>query len=291
MRTATWDFSELDEAARLTRQVLQSAAEPAPRPPPLAAPSAARSPARGGASRPPPPPPLRTAGAPREPVSSPPRPPRPPPPPAPRAPQEPPAPSRRPTRPPTPVVLVARQASEARAPGDVLSARNIAEPGSGAPDHCADPGAHGAQTGSPAPGSPADSAAPRDPAAPLDPERTERLVQALSSMCQRGGFNGAALVDALGRPLAEHQSTLSTQLVCEVATALGATVERAGRLLQQPQVNRVALDIEVADKAVLRRFEAGARPFSLLVICPRAVDERSEVGLSVGGLRKILSGE
>jgi hypothetical protein len=165
-----------------------------------------------------------------------------------------------------------------------LAAPTVAPAGSGALGDLSDSGSHGAQSGSVAPGSPAPDSVPG-----ATPERTERLVRALASMCQRGGFKGAALVDALGRPLAEHQPSLSTEQVCSVATALSATVERAGKLLQQPQVNRLSLDFDRADKAVLRRFEVEAGAFSLLVICLRAVDERYEVGLSVEILRKILS--
>ncbi len=128
------------------------------------------------------------------------------------------------------------------------------------------------------------------PAATGKPQfRSERLEQALASLCRRGGFTGAVLADESGLPLAEHKSPVGAELVAAFTTVLSVAAEKSGRLLGQHQANYMTLDINFTDKAVLRRFEVGGAPYCLVVICQQALEVRGEVEVTIDALARILA--
>lgn len=136
---------------------------------------------------------------------------------------------------------------------------------------------------------------PAKPAAPAAPEskppatRGEALEQALAAMCRRGGFRGAALADDDGLPLAALQSPVGPEAIAAFTTVLGITIQRASQFLGTAAVNHLSLDVGVADKVVLRRFEVEGRPYYLLVQSTQGADERSEVELTLPLLARALS--
>jgi hypothetical protein len=69
------------------------------------------------------------------------------------------------------------------------------------------------------------------------------------------------------------------------------SLEQAADLLQRPEANNLSVDINYVDKIVLRTFRFENLPYHLLVICPQAIDERSEVELSIEQIQGVLSHE
>ncbi len=120
------------------------------------------------------------------------------------------------------------------------------------------------------------------------PFRGDQLESVLYAMCQRGGFQGAAVADDQGFALAIYNSPVEEGVLAAFATVLGDAMGKAGRFLDQHDANNIALDINYIDKAVVRKFVLGDHTFFILIICSQEIDERSEVELSVEQVIKVL---
>ena len=121
--------------------------------------------------------------------------------------------------------------------------------------------------------------------------RSDQMASILRNMCKRGGFSGALVADRGGLPLADFNCPVELEMMAALGSILGESLEHAARLLQRPDANNLSLDINYVDKIVLRTFEFERLPYHLLVICPQAVDERSEVELSIEQIQNVLSHE
>lgn len=119
--------------------------------------------------------------------------------------------------------------------------------------------------------------------------RGDRLDRILASMCQRGGFAGAVVVDPSGLPLAAHNSPADIDAVAAFTAVLGDTLERVGRLFDQPGAAAITVDVNYEDKVVVRRFRARDLDLYLFLVCPQTVDERSEVELSTAQMTAVLA--
>lgn len=119
--------------------------------------------------------------------------------------------------------------------------------------------------------------------------RGDVLASIVAAMCRRGGFAGAVLADASGLPLVSHNSPVDDDRVAAFTAVLGDALEQAGRFLSQPGADYISLDINYADKAVLRRFALGELRFFLMVLCPQGVDTRGEMELCVKSLVSALA--
>jgi hypothetical protein len=125
----------------------------------------------------------------------------------------------------------------------------------------------------------------------VEPEivyRGDQLEEALVAMCKRGGFNGAVVADDNGFPLASYNSPVGDEVVAAFTSVLGMALEEAGDLLDQHEANYITMDINYTEKAALRRFFIKDIPYSMMIICPQEVDEKSEVELSIDQIIKIL---
>ncbi len=118
--------------------------------------------------------------------------------------------------------------------------------------------------------------------------RGDRLENTLFAMCKRGGFQGAALVDSNGLPLAVYNSPVDEDTIAAAATVLGAALDKAGSLLKQADANYISMDINYIDKAVIRRFAINQQIYFLLAVCPQEVDEKTEFELSIEKVTSIL---
>jgi hypothetical protein len=118
--------------------------------------------------------------------------------------------------------------------------------------------------------------------------RGDRLENTLYAMCKRGGFQGAVIADGNGLPLAVYNSPVGDDAIAAFTIVLGDALEKAGRLLDQSDANNISLDINLTDKAVLRRFAISDLPYFMMMICPQDVDERAEAELSIDQIIAIL---
>jgi predicted regulator of Ras-like GTPase activity (Roadblock/LC7/MglB family) len=130
--------------------------------------------------------------------------------------------------------------------------------------------------------------------APLDEPaatgfRGDRLDGILAAMCHRGGFSGAVVVDASGLPLAAYNSPVEVNAVAAFTAVLGDTLDRVGRFFNQPGADAITVDVNYQDKVVVRRFRARDLDLFLLLVCPQAIDERSEVELSTTQMATVLA--
>lgn len=135
-------------------------------------------------------------------------------------------------------------------------------------------------------------AAPPPAARPIAAEkgafRGDQLENAIELMCRRGNFSGAVVADENGLPLAVFNSPVGTDAIAAFTSVLGAALEKASRLLEQHGADNISMDINYADKVVLRRFTVSELTYFLMVICPQNVDERSEIELSIEQIVSIL---
>jgi predicted regulator of Ras-like GTPase activity (Roadblock/LC7/MglB family) len=127
----------------------------------------------------------------------------------------------------------------------------------------------------------------------LKPETTgfrgDRIEKALQVMCKRGDFTGAVIADVSGLPIAAYNSPVSTNALAAFTSVLGTALEKAAHLLEQNGADNISMDINYADKVVLRRFNIKGLQYYLMVICPQNIDERSEIELSLEQIITILS--
>ncbi len=119
--------------------------------------------------------------------------------------------------------------------------------------------------------------------------RGDRLENTLFAMCKRGGFIGSMLVDANGLPLAVYNSPADDESIgAAIAMTLGEALEKTGRLLNQGEVNNIAIDINYTDKTVIHRFTLEDLSYFLMIVCSQEIDERAEVELSIENIISVL---
>jgi hypothetical protein len=123
---------------------------------------------------------------------------------------------------------------------------------------------------------------------PASVHREDALATLLQTLCQRGGFSCAIIADDSGLALAEHNPPLDTDIMAAFATVLGGAIAQASHFLDQHEANNISMDINYADKAVVRKFTLRDQPFYLFIICPQDVDERNEIELSMDNIIGIL---
>ena len=119
--------------------------------------------------------------------------------------------------------------------------------------------------------------------------RGDRIEKALEIMCKRGEFIGAVIADINGLPLAVYNSPVGTDALAAFTSVLGNALEKAGHLLDQHGADNISMDINYTDKVVLRRFIVEGQHYFLMIVCPQAVDERSEIELSIEQFISIMS--
>ena len=119
--------------------------------------------------------------------------------------------------------------------------------------------------------------------------RGDRLEFILSSMCRRGGLNGAVVADSKGLPLADFNSPVGGDILAAFTSVLGNALERAGTLLGESGAEIISMDINYTEKIVLRRFSIEGDQYFFLVICPQELDERTEVELSIEQVTAVLT--
>lgn len=119
----------------------------------------------------------------------------------------------------------------------------------------------------------------------------DRMASILGNMCLRGGFTGAVLADRDGLPLADFNSPVSTDIIAACSSVLGSAMEHTAAMLNQRDANNISMDINYTEKVVLRRFEIVGAPYFLMVICPQAIDERSELEVSIEQITTVLGRE
>ncbi len=117
----------------------------------------------------------------------------------------------------------------------------------------------------------------------------ERIEEILEGMCLRGGFHGAVLADNAGLAIADYRCPVETEAIAACSSVLGSAMQKAGSLLEQSDANHMTMDINFVDKVVLRQFDLDGEPCHLLIICPQAVDERSELELSIDRIAGMLA--
>jgi len=120
------------------------------------------------------------------------------------------------------------------------------------------------------------------------PFRGDQLESILYGMCKRGGFSCAVVADRQGLTLGVYNSPVDMEILAAFTTVLGEAISKAGRFLDQHEANNISLDINYADKAVVRQFTLAENPYFIMIICPQNVDERSEVELSLDQIVTLL---
>lgn len=116
----------------------------------------------------------------------------------------------------------------------------------------------------------------------------DQLAELLSAMCQRAGFQGAAVVDEQGLTYGMYNSPVEGKDLSALTTLLADAMGKAGRLLDQYDANTISMAINSRDKGVLQKFAVGDNSFFVLVFCEQELDERSEVELSIEQLTATL---
>ncbi len=135
--------------------------------------------------------------------------------------------------------------------------------------------------------------APARPAPPAPSRsrgfRQDVLTEALASMCQRAGFQGAALADGAGLPLASYEAPFEGTVLAAMASILGEALEKVAGHLGMSGGTHVSMDLGYADKLVVHRFDVEDTPFYLVVLCGQDIDERAEMELTSEMLREALA--
>lgn len=116
----------------------------------------------------------------------------------------------------------------------------------------------------------------------------DAMSEILGQMCRRGGFFGSVIADAGGLPVADFNCPADPETVAACSCVMGEAMRAAGRFLRERETNNISMDIGGTNKVSVHRFEVGAVPYFLLVICPRVADERGEVEASVKEIAGIL---
>jgi hypothetical protein len=80
-----------------------------------------------------------------------------------------------------------------------------------------------------------------------------------------------------------------TESLAAFASVLGEALQKAGRFLGRSGADYISMDVDYENKVALKSFRLDGRPFSLMVLCRQAVDERSELEVSIEQLVSLLS--
>lgn len=120
------------------------------------------------------------------------------------------------------------------------------------------------------------------------PFRGDQLENILYAMCKRGGFSSAVVADDQGLTLGVYNSPVEPDVLAAFTIILGEAIGKAGRFLDQHEANNISLDINYADKTVVRRFFLADQPYFIMIICPQNTDERAEIELSLDQIIKLL---
>jgi hypothetical protein len=121
--------------------------------------------------------------------------------------------------------------------------------------------------------------------------RADRLEFVLDALCLRAGLAGAVLADDSGLPMAVHGQSLGTENLAAFTSVLGEALEKAGRFIGHFSADYISMDVDYEHKLVLKRFLFEQRPYFLMVLGPQAVDDRSELEVTVGQVVSLLSGQ
>ncbi len=119
--------------------------------------------------------------------------------------------------------------------------------------------------------------------------RDNKLEDILSDMCRRSGMIGALLADINGLPVAAYRSPVENEVFAAFASVLGETMDKVGYFLDQHDANYIAVDINYADKAVVKKFLIDDAIFYLIVIVPKHINERGEMDYTIERLNNVLS--
>ncbi len=140
---------------------------------------------------------------------------------------------------------------------------------------------------------PAQAATPDVAIEPPEPSeslyRGDQLESCLHALCHRGGLSGAMIADDNGFAVAAYNSPVESEVFAALASVLGQTIDKAVFFLGQQDANNISLDVNYADKVVVRKFTVADSPFYLIIVCPQHIDERSEVELSIEQIKSILA--
>lgn len=119
--------------------------------------------------------------------------------------------------------------------------------------------------------------------------RDNKLEDILGDMCRRSGMIGALLADVNGLPVASYRSPVENEVFAAFASVLGETMDKAGYFLDQHDADYIAVDINYADKAVVKKFLIDDAIFYLIIIVPKHINERGEVDYTIEKLNSVLS--
>ncbi len=176
----------------------------------------------------------------------------------------------------------------------VVSAGSTVTPAAASPE----PIFAGAGSAGPAPGPAPRPPGTADAAADISIEppeasdslyRGDQLESCLHALCNRGGLSGAMIADDNGFAVAAYNSPVDSEVFAALASVLGQTIDKAVFFLGQQDANNISLDVNYADKVVVRKFTVADSPFYLIIVCPQHIDERSEVELSIEQIKSILA--
>ncbi len=142
-----------------------------------------------------------------------------------------------------------------------------------------------------APAVPAPDVSIEPPEASESLYRGDQLESCLHALCHRGGLSGAMIADDNGFAVAAYNSPVESEVFAALASVLGETIDKAVFFLGQQGANNISLDVNYADKVVVRKFSVADNPFYLIIVCPQHIDERSEVELSIEQIKSILAVE
>lgn len=119
--------------------------------------------------------------------------------------------------------------------------------------------------------------------------RGDKLEDILQAMCQRSGITGSLIADINGLPVASYGSPVENEVLAAFASVLGETMDKAAYFLDQHDANYVSVDINYADKAVVKKFIFEDAIFYLIVIGPKHINERGEINLAIELIKTVLS--
>lgn len=126
-------------------------------------------------------------------------------------------------------------------------------------------------------------------AVPMPAHRSGRLALALSNLCRRSGFNAAVIADDSALPIAAHECPGGAEKFAAFTTVLSGASKLTRELLQQPQTQWLALEIDAAHKIIVRRFEIGAAPYYLLALGPKVVDSNHDIDQAIALVQQMMS--
>ncbi|MBU0673419.1 MAG: ParA family protein [Proteobacteria bacterium] len=119
--------------------------------------------------------------------------------------------------------------------------------------------------------------------------KNDKIHEILVDLCDNGECHGALVADEMGFLLADYHTPLAVDSLAAYSSVLGEALVKADSLIDMPEANNLVLDMNDADKIVLRWCSILGERYFLMAICPQEADVLGEIEHAAGKIVSELS--